>query len=200
MPPVPVYADSVDAALVGRLDGWYANAGNDRSRPFPFEVLTSWVRAMGYERPWTISSDRTGFPIEAPWGSLIDPAELAVLIGQAGDRGRTWSRRLDAIERGDDPELARRARNERTWAWAVSLAEPLSVKRSGPSALAPALYVRGLIEAGMGQRQAVRYVIGREGYSAGEQYIDTLAGSRLAQYRRVWRRLGILPAGRAQAA
>jgi len=55
----------------------------------------------------------------------------------------------------------------------------------------------------MGQRQAVRHVLSREAFAAGDWYgvtIQDAAGSRLAQYRRVWRKLGMLPAGRAQAA
>ncbi len=58
--PSTVYADSVDAALLTRLDAWYAQAAGTESRAFPFEVLTSWVRAMGYEKAVDdlIGSDR----------------------------------------------------------------------------------------------------------------------------------------------
>lgn len=201
-----MYADSVDATLVDQLDAWYDRAATDAD-PVPFEVLLSWCKVMPWPNRWTLAGGR----VDAPWGP-IEGAELAILVGREGMRGRTWSQQLDAIERGDDPERAAQAANERAWAFALRalvptqledanlVYRPLKVRRSVPSAIAPALYVRGLVEAGMGQRQAARYALERERYAAGRQYLDTLAGSRLAQYRRVWVRLGMTPASRHKAA
>ena len=191
-----VYANSVDAQLVERFDRWYEGITDALA---PFEVLESWVRARG-GGTWSFAWGR----VETPWGAVLTEGdELAQLIGEPGTRANTWSRQLDRIEYGPDEERARQARNERAWSFALHFSLGASpAKRSGrhPHALAEALYARSLVDAGMGQRQAARHVLEREGIAPADWYGVTaqqMAGSRLAQYRRVWRKLGMLPTAQA---